>query len=158
MTDWKDRAACADRDVDPEWFFPDKPGLAGNRAKAICRRCPSQINCLTYALTRPVSGIWGGTSETQRVDLRRQRGIPLPSGWSARQQYMSRWHEKYLELIHLGYKQHEIPKRLGIKASSLMRQIHRHGLTASPELNEMVYDEKHTAADCGHSATFVESP
>src|ERR687891_677404 len=42
-------------------------------AKAVCRACDVQRDCLDYALTtNQDSGIWGGTSEEERRAIRRQ--------------------------------------------------------------------------------------
>jgi WhiB family redox-sensing transcriptional regulator len=73
--DWRDYSAC--RDTDPDLFFP--VGTTGpaieqiENAKAVCRQCDVQRECLDYALaTNQDSGIWGGTSEEERRALRRQ--------------------------------------------------------------------------------------
>ena len=42
-------------------------------AKAVCRQCDAQRDCLEFALaTNQDSGIWGGTSEEERRKLRKQ--------------------------------------------------------------------------------------
>jgi len=74
--DWRHRAAC--RDEDPELFFPigtDGPALAQvEQAKAVCRRCPVQADCLQWALdAREQYGIWGGTTPEERAALLRHR-------------------------------------------------------------------------------------
>jgi WhiB family redox-sensing transcriptional regulator len=73
--DWREQSAC--RDTDPDLFFP--VGTTGpaieqiENAKAVCRVCDVQKNCLEYALvTNQDSGIWGGTSEEERRAIRRQ--------------------------------------------------------------------------------------
>ena len=73
--DWREFSAC--RDTDPDLFFP--VGTTGpaieqiENAKAVCRACDVQKDCLDYALvTNQDSGIWGGTSEEERRALRRQ--------------------------------------------------------------------------------------
>ena len=72
---WRDHALC--RDTDPELFFPI--GTTGaalvqiEHARAVCRQCPVQADCLDFALsTNQDSGIWGGTSEEERRVLRRE--------------------------------------------------------------------------------------
>lgn len=69
--------ACAD--TDPEVFFPDLQPLspkararAVEQAKSICRGCPLLEPCLTYALTHHEAGIWGGTTEKERVSIKRR--------------------------------------------------------------------------------------
>lgn len=70
---WRSDALC--RDTDPELFFPI--GTTGGallqieQARAVCRQCPVQADCLDFALTtNQDSGIWGGTSEEERRRLR----------------------------------------------------------------------------------------
>lgn len=61
-------AACADRN--PETFF-----LTGEvrRAKAICRPCPERLACLRWALAHREHGVWGGTTDDERHQLRQRR-------------------------------------------------------------------------------------
>ena len=73
--DWRDVASC--RDTDPDLFFP--VGTTGpaieqiENAKAVCNQCEAQTACLEYALsTNQDSGVWGGTSEEERRQLRKQ--------------------------------------------------------------------------------------
>ena len=71
---WRDRARC--RAEDPELFFPIGPSGPAmkqlNKAKAVCRRCPVVVDCLTWALaTGQSAGVWGGLSEDERRELRR---------------------------------------------------------------------------------------
>ena len=65
------------RDTDPDLFFP--VGTTGpaieqiENAKAVCRQCEAQAPCLEFALaTNQDSGVWGGTSEEERRQLRKQ--------------------------------------------------------------------------------------
>jgi WhiB family redox-sensing transcriptional regulator len=74
MPDWQRRAAC--RSEDPELFFPS-PGdwRTVQRAKAVCARCPVRTLCLAAALNGvTVTGIWGGTSGSERRALARVAG------------------------------------------------------------------------------------
>lgn len=62
--EWHDRAHCAGSPV--EWWFPvaeaDWP-----EAKARCRPCPVQTECLVFALvTRSNDGCWGGKDHKER--------------------------------------------------------------------------------------------
>ncbi|MGH8906904.1 MAG: WhiB family transcriptional regulator [Egibacteraceae bacterium] len=78
MSGWRDRAACAPPDVDPDMFFP--VGVSGpwldqiERAKELCRRCDVAAECLEWAVaTGQDYGIWGGLDEEERRRLRRTR-------------------------------------------------------------------------------------
>jgi WhiB family redox-sensing transcriptional regulator len=72
---WRNEAVC--KDTDPELFFP--VGTTGqallqiDRAKEVCCECPVKVRCLDFAIeTNQDSGIWGGTSEEERRQIRRQ--------------------------------------------------------------------------------------
>ena len=66
---WQDQALCAE--TDPEAFFPEKGGST-RAAKRVCSACEVRAVCLEYALTHDERfGIWGGTSEHERRQLRR---------------------------------------------------------------------------------------
>jgi WhiB family redox-sensing transcriptional regulator len=70
-----DDAVC--REVGGEMFFPEN-GEDSHQARAVCRACPVQSECLNYALTLEdsgvwfVTGIWGGTGQKDRMRLRRR--------------------------------------------------------------------------------------
>jgi WhiB family redox-sensing transcriptional regulator len=67
--EWRKYALC--RHYDPALFFPH--GLEGvQEAQAVCAGCPVKQECLEFALaTNQVHGVWGGTSERERVRIRR---------------------------------------------------------------------------------------
>jgi WhiB family redox-sensing transcriptional regulator len=67
------RGVCST--TDPETFFPAKnKSAAAEAAKRVCSTCPVITDCLTYALADPgVHGVWGGTSDRQRADIRKGR-------------------------------------------------------------------------------------
>ena len=74
--DWRDHALCSG--TDPDLFFP--VGTTGHavvsidHAKRVCAQCTVTSNCLDFALeTNQDSGIWGGLSEEERRQIRRQR-------------------------------------------------------------------------------------
>lgn len=78
MDRWRDHAAC--RGQDPDLFFPigsTGPALVQiEQAKAVCRRCPVQEQCLEWALnTDQTIGVWAGTTETERRALKRRRAM-----------------------------------------------------------------------------------
>jgi len=70
---WMQYALCAR--VDPELFFPEKGG-SPRAAKRICRVCPVCAECLAYVIGlghEERFGVWGGLSERERRELRRDR-------------------------------------------------------------------------------------
>ncbi|KES03999.1 transcription factor WhiB [Streptomyces toyocaensis] len=83
MDNWRNIAAC--RTEDPDLFFPigtSGPALMqAEQAKAVCRRCPVQEQCLQWALETGQSiGVWGGTNETERRALKRRIAARRSSG------------------------------------------------------------------------------
>ena len=77
--------AC--RGVDPELFFPLGHGSVFQRqiaeAKAVCRGCPVREACDAFVKAHPEltgHGIWAGTTEEERRQLRRgkRRDRPAP--------------------------------------------------------------------------------
>lgn len=72
---WRNNALC--RDTDPELFFPigttGQALLQISRAKEVCCECPVKVDCLDFAMdTNQDTGIWGGTSEEERRQMRRE--------------------------------------------------------------------------------------
>ena len=59
----------------PAAFHPDQSdGRTAEIAKWICRRCPSQVKCLEWAIKDPtLEGIHGGTTARQRQRMRSSR-------------------------------------------------------------------------------------
>ena len=73
--EWRKQALC--RDTDPELFFPigttGQALLQISEAKNVCRECCVKKECLDFAIeTNQDCGIWGGTSEDERRQIRRQ--------------------------------------------------------------------------------------
>ena len=73
---WRDHALCSG--TDPDLFFP--VGTTGQAlvsieyAKRVCQQCTVTGECLEFALeTNQDSGLWGGLSEEERRQIRRQR-------------------------------------------------------------------------------------
>lgn len=77
---WHDDAACR-----PElWVGRVRPDFLPGRgasgavaaARAVCDHCPVVEECLAEALANPwMVGVWGGTSDRQRVMIRRRRAM-----------------------------------------------------------------------------------
>lgn len=74
---WKASAACSDPTIDPEIFHATgatSPEV--RRAKAVCRGCPVQMQCLKWALdTEEPHGILGGATIRQRRAILRKRAL-----------------------------------------------------------------------------------
>lgn len=63
-----DLAKC--RGLNPDIFFPVR-GASVREAKAVCAECSIRLACFEYAMINHEDhGVWGGTSERQRRDLR----------------------------------------------------------------------------------------
>lgn len=69
---WMDEGACVGSGVN---FFPTR-GEATHPIKVLCQSCPVKEECLSYGLMQK-HGIWGGLSERQRRQVRRDRGIVI---------------------------------------------------------------------------------
>lgn len=71
-------ALCAQSD--PDLWFPDK-GRPAYKATVVCHGCPLLEICLEWALTHEEGkyGVWGGTTETQRQQMRKARGLRYPT-------------------------------------------------------------------------------
>jgi len=66
--------------VDPELFFPNNASEATKLKRVvipICRACSFQTKCLEYAINSDVYGIWAGTSDTDRMKIRKQKGLKV---------------------------------------------------------------------------------
>jgi WhiB family redox-sensing transcriptional regulator len=85
---WQQDAACWSmfKDTGEDIFFPpDNPGgpKAGRgvlgesqrikEAKMLCKVCPVRQVCLDYAIKNECTGIWGGTTDSERRKIARER-------------------------------------------------------------------------------------
>ena len=73
--EWERAAACMK--WDPDLFFPagtvgPAVALQVEAAKAVCAGCPVRVPCLRRALATGEAGVWGGTTDAERVVLRRR--------------------------------------------------------------------------------------
>jgi len=68
-----DGAVCRRGTEDPDLWFSEEP-RAVERAKTLCGQCPVQVQCAEQALsTGERWGTWGGLSEQERPEIRRQK-------------------------------------------------------------------------------------
>lgn len=79
-TDWMDSASCSG--TDPSLWFPEQGGDNGKAAKRICGRCPVELDCLEFALSREDGmprdrrhGVWGGQVPLDRWRIARRPGL-----------------------------------------------------------------------------------
>lgn len=73
---WQTLGECRVRDADLSIFITagdqdDDPWYPPDGAMAFCNLCPVRVHCLDYGLAHHEHGVWGGTSEYQRRQLRR---------------------------------------------------------------------------------------
>lgn len=64
--------------TDPELFFPERNNnylKTAESAKRLCQSCPVRLPCRLYAVGTDVEGIWGGTDEKERKEIRTENGI-----------------------------------------------------------------------------------
>jgi WhiB family redox-sensing transcriptional regulator len=77
--------SCAE--ASPDIFFPEETEDENGKlisavytheieAKEICVKCPYRVACLLAAMKTNDVGIWGGTTETERKRIRRERSNP----------------------------------------------------------------------------------
>ncbi len=70
---WQELANC--RGLDPDLFYPDR-GASTKDAKRVCSVCEVREVCLDYAIYGGEKfGIWGGKSERERREIRRERAM-----------------------------------------------------------------------------------
>ena len=74
--DWRSRAACKNAPI--EVFITvgddeDDPFYPPDEALMFCNTCSVRTECLGYALEHGEVGVWGGTTEYQRRQLKRER-------------------------------------------------------------------------------------
>jgi WhiB family redox-sensing transcriptional regulator len=67
---WFTDALC--HNTNPDLFFPDD-FESPLPAITLCQACPSRQPCLRFALDTHQRGIWGGTTEKDRVAIRSGR-------------------------------------------------------------------------------------
>lgn len=74
---WRADAACHQSDLDPDTWLEYPAGKAVPvEAMRICVACPVRMPCLEYALSLSAeedTGVWGGTSEKGRREIRHGR-------------------------------------------------------------------------------------
>lgn len=70
--------ACV-RHPHPDWWFPERGQDDADKALRVCASCPLRFMCREYALTWHEEGVWGGTTDCDREELRL---IAHPLDWA----------------------------------------------------------------------------
>lgn len=108
-------ALCSE--VDPESWFPEK-GSPSQFVKDMCRRCELEGDCLEWALTHDEEGVWGGTTENERRNIK--RGRP-PVRQRARTWTDQDTKDLVLNLTYRDWSTEEIARELNISTRTVSR-------------------------------------
>jgi WhiB family redox-sensing transcriptional regulator len=74
---WQSQGAC--KGSDPDQYFPH-PYVSHAQIvsiRAVCEACPVRRECADWGIHHEQLGIWGGTTDRQRREIRRKLGIIL---------------------------------------------------------------------------------
>lgn len=74
-------AACRGSGLD--WFPPHHDLRAEAAAINVCRTCPHQAECLAWAIEHDERGIWGGTTDRERLRVKSRGKRPIRHGTEA---------------------------------------------------------------------------
>lgn len=66
---WEERALCRNDNDAADWFAAAGDHEARARALRVCQACPVRRDCLEEAIRLRFPGIWGGTSEAERLRM-----------------------------------------------------------------------------------------
>lgn len=88
---WSGDEPC--RTMPADFYYPQADtGTIPQILLAMCQVCTSYYDCMEWALHHEKDGIWAGTTATQRIAMRRSRGITLSTPdhtkWLPRQRNM----------------------------------------------------------------------
>lgn len=70
--------ACQDPSAAASSAFSGTIGADPTPALALCGTCRYVDECRDWALSHDVYGVWGGTTEADRVEIRGQDELPTP--------------------------------------------------------------------------------
>jgi hypothetical protein len=77
---WRDQARC--KGLPASMFVPSlhtKVRAYPEPARRACAQCSVRQECLDWAVANNEEGYWGGTTSTERDDLRASTGVSLVS-------------------------------------------------------------------------------
>jgi len=75
--DWQSQGICRVRQLPVDIFFPAQGEKVSQEAVFACEDCPVQEKCLEHALRHEQYGYWAGTTESQRVSIRKSLKISI---------------------------------------------------------------------------------
>ena len=83
---WMEDARCRKEGVSPDRVFTDTSRDAGGRMvmremQEFCAGCEVRSECLAYAIEADETGIWAGTTHSQRAFLRKNACVPPADRW-----------------------------------------------------------------------------
>lgn len=70
--------SCQDPSPEAARAFGGALGADPAPALSLCASCLFSTQCRDYALTHDVYGVWGGTTENDRVQARTENNLPAP--------------------------------------------------------------------------------
>jgi WhiB family transcriptional regulator, redox-sensing transcriptional regulator len=112
-------------------FYPPRHGTSeAHIAKRVCHRCPLEQTCLDWAVDHYETGVWGGTSDTERAVIRRRRASRLTDLHTTRIAIQRRSQVAALTDQHLTARQ--IAERVGISDRAVQRHQAATRKTADP--------------------------
>lgn len=75
--------ACQNPTAAAALAFSGAVGADASPALALCAVCPFVDECRDWALVHDVYGVWGGTTEDDRAEIRAQTSLPIPASVTA---------------------------------------------------------------------------
>lgn len=113
-----DAPACVG--IPTDMFFPREGAEVGRdaaAAKAICAGCPLIDPCRDWAVEHHEIGIWGGTTDKERAQLRGATVVDM----SDRAQYRADIRRQVVHLTARGHDAVSIAERLGVSTRTVVR-------------------------------------
>jgi WhiB family redox-sensing transcriptional regulator len=121
MSAWQELAACAGH-PEPDLWHPGERGMTRDKAdaitdaKAVCASCPVRHACLNDALENGYEGIWGGTTDAERGQVK-EKGPRFRTADNV---------AFVLEQLPMATAR-EVGERLGLERDAILRAITRAG-------------------------------
>ena len=150
---WRTQAACRTH-PDPDLWFPsgETVGAGAQRqiqqAKAVCRQCPVQFQCLEEAIEQGIAeGVWGGRTWKERAQLQHQRHQAQAASEAGQLSELAV--QQVMTLLDRGVSWSKTAKRTGIPKSvcwSLWQQLRPHSPRRGPDRHGATVSVNRTAS------------